>query len=121
MKARYTIPDFVNLYNLIPKHNKKAFVNMLGYKTCSGFSHKHKITDAEYEFLVRYTEQFDNTKSRNTILEYVPFDLPQVEQHYNALCILINSAVFHTYKDNQKEDLKSYRFNLKETLYGTNN
>lgn len=116
MKQLEIQPEFLRLYHLIPKDKKRQLVTILGYKTCSGFISKHKITDKEMELLQKFVSH--NSLS-NTILNYVPFDKEQVLKHYNALTKLISTHTFQNNKPHDKSRLIDYQLSLSKQLMQT--
>jgi hypothetical protein len=113
MKQLEIEPEFLKLYHLIPKDKKRQLVTILGYKTCSGFISKYKITDKEMELLQKFVSPYVDS---NTILNYVPFDKEQVLKHYNALTKLISTAAFQHNKAHEKDRLIDYQLDLSRQL-----
>ena len=116
MKQLEIEPEFLKLYHLIPKDKKRQLVTILGYKTCSGFISKYKITDKEMELLQKFVGPYVDNSLSNTILNYVPFDKEQVLKHYNALTKLISTAAFQHNKPHEKDRLIDYQLDISRQL-----
>lgn len=95
-------PEFLIMYNKLPDNKKLDLVLILGYRNCSTFVKKKKVTDKEMELIVKYFSTY--TEITNTILGYVPFDRDQVTEHYHALTALIGTK--HDYTDRLIEEQK---------------
>lgn len=114
-KREYTIlRDFKELYNAIPKLDKRESCLFMGYSRTNYFTNKQRTNPREYALLKEFIEILKDRE--RTKYSYVPFNHIIVLDHYRELCNYINSETFKRISSTNKDKLIAEKQRLKIEL-----